>query len=106
MKSFSESDWKVFREKIVVWQENYIAKTNEKIIKVLSDQNLVASDRFWKAEKMIAREKKKTSVVAEMTRSKMVYNILSMIKEKSITIEDLTDFSEDFQEHIKSILID
>ena len=32
----SKSDWKLFREKIGQWQENYLERLNKKYIKLLS----------------------------------------------------------------------
>ena len=58
MAECKESDWKLFRVKVVDWQENYMARLNQKIIKILSDENKTQSDRFWKASKILASEKK------------------------------------------------
>lgn len=106
MDNYPESDWKLFRVKIVEWQENYIKRTNKILVKILTDEKLSSADRFWKAEKMIYREKNKTSIVADMRRSTMLLNILKLYKEKSITLEDLSDFSEQLQNDVKRIVID
>ena len=58
MADCKESDWKLFRVKIVEWQENYMNKLNHKLAKLLTDEKVSAADRFWKAEKIITREKK------------------------------------------------
>ena len=54
MDTVNEADWKLFKEKLPVWQENYMARINKKLVSILSDENLNAGDRFWKAEKLTA----------------------------------------------------
>ena len=58
MTNCKESDWKLFRVKIAEWQERYMDKVNKKLIKLLSDEKLLPSEKFWKAEKLIFHEKK------------------------------------------------
>ena len=100
MAECKESDWKLFRVKIVDWQENYMARLNQKIIKILSDENKTQSDRFWKASKILASGKKSVGVVCELKRSMLNWNIVSLINQKVITMDDLSDFSSELQEHI------
>ena len=39
-KEYKEKDWKLFRRKIAIWQENYINKLNEDYIELLKpDKN-------------------------------------------------------------------
>ncbi len=71
-----------------------------KIIKILSDENKTQSDRFWKASKILASEKKSVGVVCELKRSMLNWNIVSLINQKVITMDDLSDFSSELQEHI------
>lgn len=106
MAECKESDWKLFRGKIVDWQENYMARLNQKIIKILSDENKTQSDRFWKASKILASEKKSVGVVCELKRSMLNWNIVSLINQKVITMDDLSDFSSELQEHIALMMRD
>ena len=46
MPHCKEADWKLFKEKIIVWQRNYIEKQNQKLIKILSDEKLSPEERF------------------------------------------------------------
>ena len=103
MPKVKESDWKLFRVKIVEWQERYMDKVNKKLIKLLSDEKLPPSERFWKAEKLIFREKKSAGIIVEMSRSMFKINLLKLLNEKAITMEDLVDFSPELQEEIKKI---
>ncbi|MBR0100420.1 MAG: hypothetical protein IJP90_12015 [Treponema sp.] len=103
MENCKESDWKLFRVKIVEWQERYIEKVNKKIAKILTDEKISTAERFWKAEKVIYREKKSAGVIIEMSRSTFKLNLLRLLKEKAITLEDLSDFSSELQEEIRKI---
>lgn len=43
IKTFNEQDWKLFREKVPTWQENYMEKINKKYKncwKILPKQHL------------------------------------------------------------------
>ena len=77
----SKRDWKLFREKIADWQENYMEQFIKEYIKFLSRENN-PSDRFWALEKKINRDKKKPGVVLEMQKSEMIYNIVQLIQDR------------------------
>ena len=47
MMECSKKDWTLFRNKIAVWQENYINKLNKEYIELLSGGES-ASEKFWK----------------------------------------------------------
>ena len=103
MENCKESDWKLFRVKIVEWQNRYIERVNKKISKILADEKISPAERFWKAEKLINREKKSTGVIIDMRRSTFKLNLLRLLKEKAITLDDLSDFSSELQEEIRKI---
>ena len=105
MENCKESDWKLFRTKIVEWQEAYMNKLNHKLTKLLADERLSAADRFWKAEKIINREKKSAGVIVQMSHSMFKLNLLQLLKTNAITLNDLSDFSPELQEEIKKIWI-
>lgn len=95
-----EKDWKLFRKKLPKWQENYMNQLNKEYKDILA-QNKNPSDIFWELEEQIRQDKKKTGVVArDISRSNMWIHILNLLLEGAITLEDLSDFSEDLQERI------
>ena len=100
MNRFSEKDWKLFRSKIADWQEAYMEKLNSEYIKLLSGEGN-ASEKFWALEKKIRQDKKDCGVQCEMSRSNQFYIMLSLLNEGAITLEDLSDFSEELQEIMK-----
>ena len=97
----NEKDWKLFRKKISDWQENYMDKLNHEYIEILSGEGN-PSDRFWKLVKRINEDKRDTGVSAEMSRSCMDRNIMSLLREGAITVDDLSDFSEELQDRMKA----
>lgn len=100
---FTESDWKLFRSKIAVWQENYIDKLNKEYIDILSG-NLNPSEKFWELEKRINNDKKHPGVVIQVQRSTMIYNIAILLRDGVITKDDLEEFSDELKESIDVIL--
>lgn len=99
---FSERDWKLYKSKIADWQEGYMEKLCKEYIDLLSSDRL-PSDRFWELEKRIREDKRATGVVVNNSRSNMIGNILDLLHESAITLDDLSDFSEELRERIKSI---
>ena len=97
-----EEDWKLFRKKLPLWQEAYIDKLNQEYIKILTSPEY-SSEKFWRLEAKINSDKLKTGVTCDMRRSKMIENILSLIRENVIGVEDLCDFSDDLKTTIKRI---
>ncbi|MEK0397897.1 multidrug transporter [Tetragenococcus halophilus] len=100
---FTEKDWKLFRKKIAGWQEAYMDKLNRSYIDLLSEDK-EASEKFWNLSKKITEDKKRVGVQLEMSRSKLIMNIVSLIMDEVISFEDLEEFSDELQETIKQIL--
>lgn len=97
----SKSDWKLYREKIGVWQESYMEKLNNEYIDLLRATDKKASDKFWALEKRIKNDRRHPGVIIEMRKSNAIYDMVSLVRLGVITCEDLTDFSEDLQQAVK-----
>lgn len=102
MREVNEKDWKLFRKKLPGWQETYMEKLNREYIALLTDEGK-ASDKFWELEKRIRNDKRTVGVVAEMRRSMMYSNILSLIDDDVIGLEDLEGFSEELRGKIEFV---
>ena len=87
----SKSDWKLFRNRIAEWQENYMDRLTKEYIKLLSSSEN-ASDR------------KHPGVVIEMSKGNMLYDIVALINHGVITEEDLDGFSDDLKEKVSFFL--
>ena len=59
-----------------------------------------ASDKFWKLEERIKKDKKHPGVILEMRKSDMLYDIVALINHGVITEEDLDGFSEELKERV------
>ena len=100
----SKKDWKLFREKLAEWQENYMERLNKEYIALLSADDKNASDKFWELEKRIRKDKKHPGVIMEMSKSEAIWNIVDLIRLGVITYDDLSDFSDDLKQAVKLIL--
>ena len=102
-RGFSEKDWKLFRKKIPDWQEAFMDRINKEYIKILSE-DANPSDKFWRLDERIKEDRRKTGVSADMRRSTMLYNIISLINEGAITFKDLEEFSDELKETVTFIM--
>lgn len=94
---------KYLERKLIGWQENYMQKLNKEYIEILQrDEN--PAKNFWDLENRIFHDKKSVGVVIDMRRSMMFNNILSLLNEEIIQLDDLNDFSEEFQNDIKDVV--
>lgn len=78
-------------------------RLNKEYIELLSE-DANPSDKFWRLEKRIKEDKKKTGIRAEMSRSNLIYNIISLINEGAISYEDLEEFSEGLKEPVRFLV--
>lgn len=100
----SKKDWKLFREKLAVWQENYMARLIKDYIALLSAEDRNASDKFWELDNKIRTDRRHPGVILNVRKSEAIYDILRLIRLGVITYEDLSDFSEELQQTVKLIL--
>ena len=103
MVEISKADWKLFRERVPEWQENYMERLTKKYIEILSSPGN-ASDHFWELEKMIKNDKKHPGVIIEMSKSEAIWDIAMFIKKKVISIKELEGFSQELIDSVKEIL--
>ena len=99
---FTEKDWKLFSSKIADWQEAYMERLTGEYLEVLT-QDSAASDKFWELEKRINRDKKKVGVRINLSRSTMLMNILSLLKDEVIDMDDLKEFSEILRDTVREL---
>ena len=100
----SKQDWKLFREKLAGWQENYMERLNKEYIKLLSAKGRNASDKFWELEKRIKKDKKHPGVILQMDKSEAIWDIVALINLGVIKFDDLTDFSDDLKQEVQRIM--
>ncbi len=66
-----QKDWKLFRTKLVQWQENYMEKLNSEYIEILQ-RNENASEKFWHPEERIKTDSTHAGVRLCMRKSGMI----------------------------------
>ena len=99
----SKNDWKLFRTCIGDWQEAYMACLVKEYMDLLAgDEN--ASDKFWKLEERIKKDKKHPGVMLELSKGSMIFDIVALINSGVITTTDLADFSDELKESVDFLL--
>ena len=63
-----------------------------------------ASEKFWKLEERVKKDKKHPGVHIELKKSNMIYDIVSLIKLGVITTSDLDEFSDELKEGVNFLL--
>ena len=98
---FTENDWKLFRTKLMQWQEAYYAKLVVKYTKLLNG-NGTLSEKIYELERRIQDERKRSGVQLpfRMSRSMMIPNLCFLLKNRVIGADDLKDFSDELKEQI------
>lgn len=99
----SKSDWKLFRARIGDWQGAYMERLVKEYVDLL-DGAENASDKFWKLEERIKKDKKHPGVMLELSKGNMIYDIAAMINSGVITVDDLADFSDELKENVDFLL--
>ena len=100
----SKKDWKLFREKLSGWQENYIEGLVKEYANFLNDDIKPASEKFWELEKRIKEDKRHPGVIMELKKSEVIWDIVRLIRLKVIIYDDLSDFSGELRREVKRIL--
>ena len=95
----SKSDWKLFRTHIGEWQEAYMERLVKEYMDLL-DGAENASDKFWKLEERIKKDKKHPGVMLELSKGNMMFNIVALINSGVITTADLEGFSDELKESV------
>lgn len=94
-----ESDWKLFRKRIPVWQENYMAKLMEEYQEIL-DSEKSPSEKFGTLEKRLWEDRKCPGVVIDMRRSTMRNALFRMLSQGVIQRSDLEGFSQELRDSL------
>ena len=89
MSRFSEEDWQLFCRKIPNWRKAYMASLSSLVHDIPEGQWAVKAYRHDQKLPNIGK--------INMTIETMPTIIMSLLDEKSITLNDLEDFSDDLQ---------
>lgn len=100
---FTKKDWMLFKNKIADWQEAYMDRLNKEYIELLSEEDS-PSEKFWRLDKRIKKDRKKTGVILQMSRSNLIYNLISLINDGAISFEALEEFSDELKETVRAFV--
>ena len=92
----SESDWKLFRKRLPEWQERHMQSLLDEYAAVIAGGGN-PSTKFWKLEERLKKDVRHVGVQAKISRSKMHFDLLSLLHEKAITMSDLDGFSDELK---------
>jgi hypothetical protein len=96
-----ESDWRKFRDMILMLRERYLAEQNARIARMLTDPKKNETERFWDAMETMEKEAKTLRRCLDgHSRSKMWLFMVSMIRVGMLKKEDLAPFSPELQEQL------
>ena len=96
----SKSDWRLYREKVSGWQENYMERLIKDYITYLSSDER-ASTKFWEMEKRIKADKKTPGVCIELTTRNMIFDLVRFLQDGVIIFDDLDEFSDELRENVR-----
>ena len=96
----SKKDWKLYREKVPGWQENYMERLIEDYVSYLSSTE-PASAKFWTMEKRMKQDKKTPGVCIEISKGNMIFDLVRFLQDEVIVFSDLDEFSEKLRETVR-----
>lgn len=96
----SKSDWRLYREKVSGWQENYMERLIKDYITYLSSDER-ASTKFWEMEKRIKADKKTPGVCIELNKRNMIFDWVRFLQDGVIIFDDLDEFSDELRENVR-----
>ncbi len=98
-----ESAWKLFRKRVLVWQECYVGRLMEEYRAIL-DSEESSSEKFWALEKRIRQDKKSPGVIVDMRRSTMQLELMQMLFQGVIQPSDLEGFSQELLDGLAFVM--
>lgn len=98
----SKEDWKLFKQLLPEWQENYIEKLNEKYIKLLQRHNN-ASTNFWDLYHQMHKDIKLSGVTIAVRKSDVALDLAKLLNESVITQKELKPFSAELKKEVQQI---
>ncbi len=99
-REVDEADWRLFRERMPLWRERQMEKMVRNYQDILSSEG-TAEERFFRLDKRHKKDLWNVIFSIEMSRSKLVMNIVRLLGEGIITMSDLEGFSIEFIERVK-----
>ena len=100
----SKADWKLFQDRLRLWQENYMQRLIEGYIKMLQGPGN-ASSKFWQLERKLKSDRLNPGVSLVLDKQEVINDIANMVKIGVFTIADLEGFSEELINEVKRLTV-
>lgn len=100
----SKADWKLFQDRLRLWQENYMERLIEEYVKMLQGPEN-ASSKFWQLDRKLKSDRLNPGVTLVLDKQQVINDIASMVKIGVITIADLEGFSEELINEVKRLTV-
>ena len=98
----SKADWKLFQERLRLWQENYMERLLSEYIKMLQGPEN-ASSKFWQLDRKLKSDRLNPGVSLVLDKQEVINDLVNMVKIGVITIDDLEGFSEELISEVKRL---
>lgn len=98
----SEQDLALFKSRLAVWQERYLAAVVVSYQSIL-DSDTTASNKFWKLGERVDRDIRYSALQLpyQMDRANVEHNLRALLKDGAIREADLEGFSEELRKAVK-----
>ena len=93
MDEVNKLDRKRYTQLVPKWQERYMERLLQEYAGIIAETDH-ASNRFWKLKERISEDVRKPGVQLEMRKSEMVMDLICMLRDGTITLNDLDGFSD------------
>ncbi len=103
MDEISKEDWKLFRERLPLWQERYMEQLLEEYAVIIAKTEN-ASTRFWELNNKMKTDVKNPGVQLCMRKSDMFINLMALLDNEVIKLSDLDGFSESTIDNLKRVI--
>lgn len=102
---FPESDWKLFSNKYYEWRERYLDSRISEYKKML-DSDDTSSNKFALLQEKVNDDRRSPIIClpGRFSRSNMFINIIALVESDAISYDDLSEFSAELQEDVKSMI--
>ena len=98
----SKADWKLFQDRLRLWQENYMERLIEEYVTMLQGPEN-ASSKFWQLDRKLKSDRLNPGVSLVLDKQEVINDLVNMIKIGVITLDELEGFSEGLIHEVKRL---
>ncbi len=100
-----ESDWKLFSKKFYEWKDRYTERFISEYKKIL-DSKGTATDKFFELKDRIHKDSHAVvfNLPGRFSRNNMHLNIMALLNNGVITLDDLSEFSDEVKDMAKLLI--